>query len=381
MKHAILVVCLAAACAPPPPARAAKAAAQVAAVLHCDGRTDNVTALNQGLVQGGLITLPSGVCMTSGTVRIPANTTLVGAGVGTTIIRAFPGMQSFTIWFKGKVNISNLTVDGGATQIHYGAAAIDADLGSDGSVIHDLEVLNAGDMGIRVQSANVQVLRTYSHDNWKQGIYVVGDQPTNTRVGGDSVVGNTLRNNVLGLNPLGQPGDGIDIDQLTQNVTVQGNTVYNNDIILTEDGSVPDKTGNTRATGHVVTGNASYNGQKNGVTLSGHIDAFTVSGNTIDNVTGFGVTVHGDSRGGRVINNTIDGATSSGVNVAPLTASSTAPTGILISGNTIENMAAGAPAVSVTGGATDITVTDNMLSAPVDTNGAGRGTVVQGNQE
>jgi len=347
-------------------------------VLQCDGVTDNVAALNDGLAQGGIVTLPTGVCMTSGIVMVPRGTTLVGAGEGATTIRAFAGIQTPTLQIMGTANVSNLTVDGGATQTFYGAPAIHVDPGSDGTVIHDLEALNAGDEGISVESSHVQVLRTDSHDNWKSGIYVMGDALTGLRIYGVSVVSNTLSNNVRGLSLQGQPGDGIDIDTLTRDVTVQDNTVYDNDIILTEPGLIPDSQGGTVATGHVVTGNQVISSQKGGVSVESYVNDFTISDNTVTNAVGLGIFVHGPATSGKVLANTVNASTSNGITVASIPGSAP-PDGMLVNGNTVEGLAAEVASIVVSGGATNVTVTGNTVSTPIKTVGAGLGLVVKGN--
>jgi len=329
------------------------------AVLSCDGTTDNVTALNQGLAHGGLVTLPPGVCMTSGTIRVPAGTILVGAGVGSTIIRAFPHLQTDLVDALGKVDISNLTVDGAATAVNLAAPNIHLMAGSNGSKVHDLETMNAGSVGVVVQSTNSQVVRVYAHNNWKQGIYVIGVAVNRTRISGVVIAQNMLRQNVLGLSLTGTPGDGIDIDVLTQNVTVRNNTVYDNDIILYESGATADQNGVTRATGHVVTANQVINSQANGADVTGAVDSFIITGNTFANETGFGIIVHGDSRGGQITNNTIDGTTNEGLDVAPLTV--TAPSGLVITGNTFEAVPPLFATIDLKGNTSNDTISGNFL--------------------
>ena len=386
---------------------AALAAARPAAALTCDGRGDARAALNQALAAGGQVRLPAGLCLVSGSVFVPSNTTVSGAGAGRTIIKSAVPTPSFPVVSIGHgtprngahdVDISALTVDGSARGRGAGDPnGLEVAYGSGHVRLHDLEVFGAGGNGISVGTSDVDVDANSVHDNQANGIYVIGK----ANIGGGAPVRTErvriLRNRVshnsrAGLPPARPSWDGIDIDPITADCLVQGNTVTGNDIILFENAKRVPSSGGHRVVDNVVTGSV-----ESGINVIGAIDGFQLLGNRMERIEGWGVVVNGPVRHGVIRGNVITGATRDGIMFTNATSLPGAPSGVVVSGNTIApgpgTPGPGAPgpgapgrvAVLVRNRANDISITGNTLIlapgvAAVDARAAGPGIVVRGNR-
>ncbi len=368
-----------------------------AAALTCDGRGDATVALNQALAGGGRVRLPAGVCLVSGSVFVPSNTTVAGAGIGATIIKSSVPTPSFPVISIGHgtprtgahdVDISALSVDGSARGRGAGDPnGLEVAFGSGRVRVHDLEVHDAGGNGISVGTSDVDVDGNSVHDNAANGIYVIGKANI---AGGEPVRTSRVRilrnrvshNSRAGLPPARPSWDGIDIDPITSDCLVQGNVVVGNDIILFENAKRVASSG-----GHRVIDNLVMDSVESGINVIGAIDGFQLLGNRMERINGWGIVVNGPVRNGVIRGNTISGTTRDGIMFTNATSLPGAPSGIVVSGNTIAPGpgAAGRVAVLVRNRARNISVTGNALSlgpgvAAVDARAAGPGIVVQGNR-
>ena len=317
------------------------------AALVCDGRTDPTAALRTLLAAGGTVALPAGTCVVSGTLVIPSHSVVAGAGVGVTVIRATPGLFGPVISVGGRtlatgstdVDLSGLTVDGGATAVNARGSersdGIRVPFGSTRVRIHDLEVQHAAANGIEVNGSDNVVADNSVHDNYANGIYVIGKG----NKGGLNVVparGVLVQNNRVSHNSLGkQPGsghawDGIDIDPITEGAVVEGNTVVGNDIILFENGDVV-----AYSSGHRVIGNTVRDSPGNGVVVEGPQQDFLIEGNRIERTVGWGIVANGPSRRGVVRGNTVGSTTLEGILIKNTTPQAGAPQDIAVVENTV----------------------------------------------
>ncbi len=358
----------------------------------CDGRHDATAALNAMLAAGGQVRLPAGVCLVSATVVVRSDTRLAGAGREATIIRSVLGATYPTLSVgqprspqeAHEVDVSALTVDGGAAA--RGPRSSDGILitGPSSRVrIHDVAVLNAGDNGIEANGSDIDVTDSLVHDNWTNGIYVIGTpgrgaiparRATRIRIIQNQVIHNSLG----GLPPSPkQTWDGIDVDPITSDVLVQDNVVTGNDIIFLESARSVASSGPFRAINNVVTDST-----ENGIDLTGAIVGFEVSGNRIERVLGWGIVVNGPARQGVIRGNMVQGTTREGIEIHNAMAMPSVPSDILVTGNTVTPGpgAHARAAIGVDQGASAVRVIGNRLIlhpgiAALDTHGAGPGLV------
>lgn len=391
-RGGVRIACLLAALAAAP-----RAMAQGPGVA-CDGVRDATAALTGAVAAGGTVRIGPGLCLLSAGLIVPSNTTLVGAGIGRTVLRATMG-DAFNVIEIGNgpgrqtgshaVDVSGLTVDGGAQRgdtIGHHSDGILVRSASSGVMLHDLEVMNAGDNGIDVIGSHVDVTDSLVHDNFHNGIYVKGiGKPGGLHVARASfvrILRNTVRHNSRAKAPgahqrgEGHAWDGIDVDPVSANVLIQGNTVDGNDIILLEHGQVVPWSGPFQVIDNLV-----ENSNQSGIDVAGRIDGFQLTGNRIRNVSVFGIIVGGEAANGVIRGNVIQDTSGQGIMVRTAPGAS-ASQNIVIEDNTVQPgpRAAGAAAIAVrhTPG---VRVVGNQVggAAGLDLRDAGPGLVAQDN--
>ncbi len=353
----------------------------------CDGRSDATAALNAMLAAGGQVQLPAGTCLISGSLRIPSGTAVSGSGIGRTIIKASPTPEYPVIAIgstrggASNVDLSGLTVDANGTRMIEGPSdGVLAFLGSSKIRIHDIEVHGAGANGIKVVGTDIEVSDNIAHDNFANGLYTVGRQRAGAILPSMNIrfLRNRVMHNSLGGVPPARSWDGIAVDPATVNCVVQGNTIIGNDIILFDNGKF-----GTSSDGHQVLDNTIVDSVSNGIGVDGYINNFRVVGNRMQHTRGFGIVVNGPVSHGEIGHNTILGTTKPGIYIGNYIRLPGTPTGIDVSGNTIDpGLTAGSsPSIAVHGGAVNVRVVGNQLNDHgVDVRGSGSGVVVQGNR-
>lgn len=367
-----------------------------AAAPPCDGRSDATAAIQAAVAAGGAVRLPPGTCLVSGTIQVGSATTLTGAGADATVLKATVG-GTFPVLMVGgptqatgahDVDISALAVDGNATA--HGARLADGILvrfGSGHVRIHDLAVRRAAENGIEDNGSDVEIADSVSQDNVANGIYVVGKG----NKGGLNIVParnvRILRNRVL-HNSLGKaPGhgptwDGIDVDPMTQDCLVQGNTVIGNDIIVLASGAMGGATSGFRVIANLIEDSIVP-----AVIVQGPVDDFVVANNRIIRANGWGIVVNGPVDRGVVQGNIIQGTTLEGILVKNTSPEHGPPTDVSVIGNTIDTgpRADGHAAIAAAQYPRGLRVQGNrILGRPpgpgaIDLRQAGPGLVVQGN--
>ena len=377
-----------------------------AATVACDGRGDAAAMLNRAVAAGGRVQIGPGLCLMSGSLMVPSRTTLAGAGIGRTVLRATQGGAFNVIQVGGgtqadgstDVDISGLTVDGGA---HAGGAVphrsdgVLVPFGSSNVVLHGIEAVNAADSGIDISGSHVDVTDSVVHHNWHNGIYVIGLGPKDAGPARATYI-RILRNRVSDNGLAVPPGtsrktfDGIDLDPRHGNCLVDGNTVTDNDILLLDHGSPPS--GPDQVSNNTITdpGLTVVNGAgAAGVDVADNIDGFRLTGNRILGVRHFGIIVGGRARNGVISGNVIRGTTAEGILLRGRGVPGE-PQNIEISHNRVwpGPEAAGRPAIAVRG-TPDVRVFGNDLAPPpgqagppgrLDLGRAGPGLATQGNQ-
>jgi parallel beta-helix repeat protein len=238
-----------------------------------DGRTDDTAAIQAALdaaaeAGGGIVTVPAGTFIVSGTghaaagaLQVSANTELRGAGMGETVIKLADGSS---VKISGLIRttpsgdpehdivIRDLTVDGNKANttgevdgIMTGYKPGDPDY-EDNILIDSVEVMNCSRIGFNPheQTHNLTVRNCVAHDNdWdgfvadycEQAVYENNVAYDNGRHGFNVVTRSSdviLRDNVS----YGNAEDGIVVQRgsadttYTQRVLVENNLVYDNGI-------------------------------------------------------------------------------------------------------------------------------------------------------
>ncbi len=307
------------------------AAPACAVTVRCDGVGDAAAALNRAVAPGGKVQIGPGTCMMSGSLMLPSGVTLSGAGIGKTILRALQGGAFNVIQIGGgtpasgstDVDVSGLTVDGAANaggKVAHESDGVLVPHGSSNVRVHDMEVENAADNGIDVSGSHVDVTDNLVHDNWHNGIYVIGrggkNGPGPVRAEYVRILRNRVSDNSRAA-PLGTAAktfDGIDLDPRHANCLVAGNILEDNDIILLDHGDVPsgpDQVSNNTITDPRLTVVNGAGGD--GIDVADNIDGFRITGNRIQGVVHFGIIVGGRSRNGLISGNVIRGTTAEGI--------------------------------------------------------------------
>ncbi len=378
-----------------------------AASVACDGGGNATAALNRAAAAGGQVRIGPGTCLLSGSLMVPSNTTVTGAGIGKTVLRAAQGGAFNVIQIGGgtvasgsvNVDVSSLTIDGAAHAggaVPHRSSGVLVPFGSSNVRVHDIEVENAADNGIDVSGSHVDVTDNFVHDNWHNGIYVIGHGNRDSASAVHASYVRILRNRVMRNSLARPPGtarktfDGIDLDPLHAHCLVDSNTVVDNDIILSDHGAIgsgPDEVSNNTITDPDITLVDAAGG--GGINVADNIDGFRVIDNHILGTRHFGIIVGGRPRNGVISGNVIRGTTAEGILLRDARAAPGQMQNIQISNNAVwpGPGARGRPAIAVrhTPG---VRVIDNDLNPPPGASGppgaletrlAGPGLVVQDN--
>ncbi len=307
------------------------AAPAMAASVNCSGVADATALLNRAASAGGRVQIGPGTCVLSGSLLLPSGTTLSGAGIGRTVLRASRGGAFNVIQVGGgtpatgsyDVDVSGLTIDASATaggRIPHESSGVLVAFGSSGVRIHGIEVEHAADNGIDVSGSHVDVTDNLVHDNWHNGIYVIGhgrrDSPDAVHASYIRILRNRVDHNSLDRPPgtAQKTFDGIDLDPLHAHCLVDGNTVIDDDIIMSDHGAIgsgPDVISNNTVTYRTVTIVDAAGG--GGINVADNIDGFRVTGNHITDTRHFGIIVGGRARNGVISGNVIRGTTAEGI--------------------------------------------------------------------
>jgi hypothetical protein len=330
--------------------------------ITCDGHADVTPLINAAvkkLKRGDAINLSPGICFVSSTITIPDGISLLGSGRGVTTIRSTKDPIASVIEVgeqaalspSSDVTIAHLTVDGSATRRGpRRSSGIAVSSNSDKVTIHDTEVMNAGDNGIETSGKRTDIHNNYVHDNWTNGIYVIGffDDKSQSVIFASRA---TIRENVVennsraGMLPAHPSWDGIDIDPMAEFCIVEGNVVIGNDIIIFEDGRhIP------WSRGHRIANNLILRSPQNGIDLTGYIEDFQIVGNRILDTIYYGIFFNAPARRGIIDGNVISSTTHSGI--------------------LIENKGFG-------GVPNDITISNNTISSPAESPGEHSGIAIR----
>ncbi len=380
-----------------------------AAAVACESGSDSTAMLNRAVAAGGEVRIAAGICRLSGSLMVPSNTTLMGAGIGKTVLRAARGGAFNVVQIGGgtlapgstNVTISGLTIDGSATAggaVPHESSGVLVSPASSDVRMRGIEVRNAADNGIDISGSRVDVTDSLVHDNWHNGIYVMGRGTADGSGRGYASYVRILRNRVS-RNSLQQPPgtapktwDGIDLDPRHAYCVVDGNVLEDNDILLLDPGprySGPDQVSNNTITDPGLTLVDASGGD--GIDVAGRIDGFRITGNRILGVRHFGIIVGGPARNGLISSNVIRGTTAEGILLRTTVAAARgAPQNIEVSRNSVwpgpaaRGRAAIAvrhmPGVRVIGNIMDVPAGETGQPGTLDLRQAGPGLVAQGNR-
>ena len=123
---------------------------------------------------GGTIFLKAGYYTLSDKVRISKKISVIGEGMGRTIIKAAAGTVDGFYIEVDYVSIKNLTIDGDAQTDGGGGAYPSAIriVNCDYTLLEDVEVKNAGFYGIDIFQLNHSLFQNiHAHDNWRHGMH------------------------------------------------------------------------------------------------------------------------------------------------------------------------------------------------------------------
>ena len=294
------------------------------ATVTCGGVNDT-SQINAALAQGGDIYIQPGVCAISNSLQMfVSGTKLSGGGQNVTVIKALaPDAFNFLLignkpTAKGNgasnISVSALTLDGSATQgddITSHSIGVVVASQTANTRISNVEIRNMGQSGMAIHGSHVVVSKSYVHDNFHSGIYVTGvlnafgASPQYFFADSETISGNTVINNSR-EHPQGwdktHPGqiiwDGIDLDPKHSNVTLSGNIVSQNDILILDntsgsDFSGPDTVKNNKVSGSLLSG----------IRVQYKIQGFTVQGNTLSDDLQKSIAVGGNAQNGVISGN------------------------------------------------------------------------------
>ncbi len=308
---------------------AAPALARAQSVFQC-GAGDQAPAINARLAAGGTLRIGPGQCLIGSSLRLPSGTTLTGAGMGRTIIKASPGNAFNMIEIGGgpgaarraaattNVAVSDLTLDGSADRgstMPKGASGIMVWPAATNIRLEGLEITGNGNGGIYMMGHNATISGNLIHENWHNGIYVSG--VFDSFAGPVTISGNTVRHNSLARAPgwgrthPGEPAwDGIDCGPNHTGCDILNNTVIRNDIIVRDawtrhshGWSGPDR----------IIGNTISDSNQSCIDVAAHIDGFEVRDNHVSNCAPDAINVVGMAKNGIVSGNVVTGAGRSGI--------------------------------------------------------------------
>lgn len=253
--------------------------------IPCDGHTDVSPQINAALANAkdAITALPAGRCLASSTLLIPAHTGIQGQGIGKTIISFASNTGHPAISITGPdASLSHITIDAGASEAGpRGSDGVRAQATAGNASIHDVEVFHAADNGIETNASQTQIYANMVHDNYTNGIYVIG---TPAR----PVSGVSIRDNYVANNSKGNAKwDGIDSDPSTFKTLITANLLVGNDIILFDSGHATGGSG-----GHVISGNRVFNSHENCIDIAGQEQDITVTANVCENIVGYGVLLN-----------------------------------------------------------------------------------------
>lgn len=357
-----------------------------------DGVTDDTSAINSALSAAtGVVYIPEGTALISAPLQVPSNVHLIGNGVGSTIIQSpsnpgYPAIE-FPNGASDDASVSCLTVDGGSsapgTRTGCGIFAKD---GTNRIKIFNCEVRNCADNGIESDGVDTDIYFNWVHDNYANGIYVIGvSSPAVVRAERIWIHHNRCKNNSKGTTTW----DGIDIDPISANCTVESNVVIGNDIIVFESGANV-----SNSYGHKVINNHISLSTENGINFLGTLLDIEASNNYIEQPTGSGIIFNGFVARFKAKDNRIIGPTQHGIYIRnDHQFTTTNPNGGEILGNHIENPGTGVSntcnGIHIEHSATDVLVSANKvldtqspktMKYAIETSAAGTDLVVFGNK-
>ncbi len=362
---------------------ALRAETSAGAVFQC-GAGDQAPAINARLAAAGALQIAAGQCLLGSPLRLPSGTTLIGAGMGRTILKGVPGATFNLIEIGGgpgapgrsaattNVDVSGFTLDGAAAS---GSTAPKGDSGimvwpaASGIRLHGLEITGNGNGGIYMMGHNATISGNLIHENWHNGIYVSG--VFDSFAGPVTISGNTVRRNSLARAPgwgrthPGEPAwDGIDCGPNHTGCAILNNTVIQNDIIVRDawtrhshGWSGPDQ----------IIGNTISDSNQSCIDVAAHIDGFEVKDNHVSNCAPDAINVVGMAKNGIVSGNVVTGAGRSGIAIRGTGSD------IRVVGNRVSGARRAAYFVH---GTSNVTLQGNA-GAPVNTMQAGAGLSLQ----
>jgi parallel beta-helix repeat protein len=364
------------------------AADKQAADYVADGTGDQ-TEINYALTRaaGGKVYLFPGTYTINASISIPNNTTLAGAGTGTTITypnsmanATYKAITNTTTTNGTGVTIQNLTVDGnkagqttgtfygiyldgmgtsttrGATVTNVTAKNLKGSNGAGIALNNTNNIVISGStflsndgtgvyFGVATSADNSSVTNSVFADNGSYGIWIYGT--------GNTISGNNIHDNAEGMAFAG-----------AYNTTVSGNTIANN-AYQGIDGYPGGGTGNT------ISGNTITNNGYQGIYFTDSDD--TITGNTISDNATEGIAVFGSNNtisGNRLLNNG-GGTNNNAIKVAGGSSNTITGNTITDATHTTDNYA-----ISITSGSSNY-LADNTLGGG-SINDAGTSTVYGG---
>jgi hypothetical protein len=334
---------------------------------RCDGTADDAPAINEQLraagAKGGEVKLPIGKCIIRSTLTPPSGVTLAGEGIGKTIIQAEPrsGLQTvdFPIVRFGDYNappnpsnfsgIHDLTVDGGAQKPAKHRLAGEVVVGplSRSNRIWRIEARHAGDNGIESSGIETEIAFNYVHDNWANGIYVIGYfaekskaiyRASRVMIHDNLVSHNSIANRSTNdiWDSKDPSWDGIDIDPMSENCVIANNIVEGNDIILFESAAHVDAA--VGSYGHRIENNIVKNSPENGIDITGYIHNSRAVNNDLISMEGWGFFLNTSGVGNIIEGNRIKGASKGGVFLTNQSKFSGIPQDWIFANNEIANI-------------------------------------------
>ena len=191
--------------------------------VKCDGVTNITAAVNAAMVQGATNRLPEGRCIVTGSVIEPANTILIGAGPGLTIIDASsgkPGMGPVVRLNGSNAQLRDLSVKGNgaattlASALSAGATSLTVASGTGWPTSGPFKAVLFGDGANASETLNVT---TVSGTTWTvaatTGAHGAGALIQSPRLDDGVYVGlNLLHNSIVNIEASGAGDNGIETD-------------------------------------------------------------------------------------------------------------------------------------------------------------------------
>ncbi len=357
------------------PEDATQAAKDSADFVVPDSADDAQDTLNAAIAtlpsSGGTVYLLEGTYLISGSIELPDNTTLAGAGTATVIkVRdshdaSFNALENAdATGGNNNITLRDFALDGNRSEQAAGEMNgiflenVGSDTGGDGLngiTITNVSVNNFSHRGLTaVNLRNSTITGSTFRNNDDTGIALGG-----SLVGHNNIVDNLVQGNrEMGIHVEGGGFNNISNNMVQGNrrtgirVDAPGNLVADNTI---KDNGLTSRSLYINSDGNTVTGNRVLNGSAIGIGVEG--DNNLISGNTVAENALRGIEVNGDSN--TVTANTVRGNGEAAISII------SSSNGTLITSNRISNINT-EPAIDIVSGAENTYLSNNTYSGSAD---------------